>query len=102
MATAQAVPIISGGKIYVLTDRFGLQVLGDSEVAAATQGDGVADLRTPVNCDSEATENPLLSNPEADVTPIPAYVAVGTSHATGRCSRDRSSEHGRSGVSRGD
>ena len=74
--TAKTAPIIAGGKIYVLTDLYGLQVLGGSETSA-TPADGSADLRSPDECAATPIENPLLGTPEADGTPIPAWARWG-------------------------
>jgi hypothetical protein len=74
--TAKTAPIIAGGKIYVLTDLYGLQVLGDSG-ATATPAAKTADLRGPDQCAATPIENPLLGTPEAEGTPIPAWARWG-------------------------
>jgi hypothetical protein len=74
--TAQGAPIVADGKIYVLTDLYGLQVLGSTE-APATPSDSVADLRGPDECAATPIENPLLGAPEADGTPIPEWARWG-------------------------
>lgn len=72
--TAETAPIVAGGKIYVLTDLYGLQVLGDSPDASdSTPESNVADLRDPVTCIYGPTESPLLGTPATDRTPVPAF-----------------------------
>ena len=60
----------------MLTDLYGLQVLGGSQTSA-TPADGSADLRSPDECAATPIENPLLGTPEADGTPIPAWARWG-------------------------
>jgi hypothetical protein len=74
--TAKVAPIIAGGKVYVLTDLYGLQVLGGSE-STATPWAGTADLRGPDECAATPIEYPLLGTPEAEGTPIPEWARWG-------------------------
>ncbi len=74
--TFKTAPIIAGGKIYVLTDLYGLQVLGGSQTSA-TPADGSADLRSPDECAATPIENPLFGTPQAAGTPIPAWARWG-------------------------
>jgi outer membrane protein assembly factor BamB len=70
----QTAPIIADGKVYVLTDFYGLQVLGDNpDAMAATPESNVADLRDPLTCAYEPTESPFLGTPTTDRTPVPAF-----------------------------
>ena len=75
----QTAPIVAGGKIYLLTDLYGLQVLGDDpDAVAATPEPGVSDLRTPLSCDVALIDNPLERPSRAEGTPLPAYDRWGT------------------------
>jgi outer membrane protein assembly factor BamB len=70
--SAVAAPIVAGGRVYVLTDLYGLWALGTESSAAASPDDGVADLRTPVECAVEPVESPLLGDAPTDREPAPA------------------------------
>jgi outer membrane protein assembly factor BamB len=75
--SANAAPIVAGGKVFTMSRNYGLQVLSRSETTA-TPADGtpepsVADLRNPVSCIYGQTESPLLGTPTADRTPLPAF-----------------------------
>jgi hypothetical protein len=74
--TVQGKPIIAGGKVYVLTDLYGLQVLGGTETAT-TPGAVTADLRGPDECAATPFAYPLLGTPEAEGTPIPEWAQWG-------------------------
>ena len=74
--TAKTAPIVAGGKIYVLTDLYGLQVLGGT-ATAATPGAGMADLRGPDECAARPIEYPLLGTPEAEGTPTREWARWG-------------------------
>jgi hypothetical protein len=70
----QTDPIIADGKVYLLSDFYGLQVLGeDPDAAPATPESNVSDLRDPVTCIYGPTDSPLLGNPTTDRTPVPAF-----------------------------
>ena len=54
-----ATPIVSGGRIYVLTHDYGMYVLGDSGDPVPTTT-ATVDLRTPVTCEATPSQSPLL------------------------------------------
>ena len=64
-------PIVSGGRIFLLTHDAGFYVLGDSTTPSvtpvATPG-AVVDLRTPVVCNAVPSDSPMLGNLPATPT----------------------------------
>jgi hypothetical protein len=70
--SAETAPVVAGGKVYVLTDLYGLWMLGDEAGAVGTPDDGVADLREAIVCPEEPAENPLLGDLPTDREPAPA------------------------------
>jgi outer membrane protein assembly factor BamB len=62
-------PIVSGGRIYILTHDAGLYVLGDSINPVGTPRT-VVDLRSPVTCTAQPSNSPMLSDlPAKPTTP---------------------------------
>jgi hypothetical protein len=62
-----AMPIVSGGRIYVLTLDSGLYVIGDSAAPVATPGSDI-DLRTPPTCNATPSDSPMLGDLPATPT----------------------------------
>jgi hypothetical protein len=64
-------PIVSGGRIFVLTHDAGFYVLGDTSALMATPtatAGAVVDLRTPVVCTAAPSDSPMLGNLPATPT----------------------------------
>ena len=74
-----AMPIVSGGRIYVLTQDSGLYVIGDSTTPVATPRTDI-DFRVPATCNAQPSDSPMLGDLPA--TPTPQRSRPGTSQSS--------------------
>ncbi len=75
-----AMPIVSGGRIFILTSDAGLYALEDTPVDSATPAATIpaaVDLTSPVTCDQPLSDSPL-SGELPDAPSLPAVFPIGT------------------------